>query len=60
MDIDSWDIADRWPEKVPTKRYDFRIKLNDEVVKGFEEDTEDLAVLRKKIDSLKAEKGIES
>ena len=57
---DSWDITERWPNKVPTKRYDFRIKLNDEVVEGFEEDTEDLKALCRKIDNLKAEKGIES
>ena len=57
---DSWDITKQWPKnnKVPVKRYDFRIRLNDEVIKEFEEDTENLEALCSKIDNLKAEKGI--
>ena len=54
VNTDSWDITERWPNKVPTKRYDFRIKLNDEVVEGFEEDTEDLKILCRKVGNLKA------
>lgn len=55
----SWDITKQWPKnnKVPAKRYDFRIRLNEEVIKGFEEDTENLEALRGKIANLKAEKG---
>ena len=60
VDTDSWDITERWPNKVPTKRYDFRIKLNAEVVERFREDTDGLNVLCRKIDNLKAEKGIDS
>lgn len=59
VDTDSWDITKRWPKKVPTKRYDFRIRLNDEVIEEFEEDTEGLDVLCRKIANLKTKKGIE-
>ncbi len=59
VDTDSWDITERWPNKVPTKRYDFRIKLNDRVVERFKEDTEGLNVLCRKIGNLKAGREIE-
>lgn len=57
VSTDSWDITKQWPNKnkVPVKRYDFRIRLNDEVIKEFEEDTENLKALRGKIANLKAE-----
>ena len=58
--IDSWDVETRRPNEVPTKRHQFRIKPNDKVIKDFEEDTEDLEVLCRKIDSLNSEIGIES
>ena len=59
VDTDSWDITKRWPDKVPTRRYDFRIKLNGEVIKGFKEDTGRLEALCRKIDILNAEIQIE-
>ena len=60
VDTDSWDVETWRPDEVPTKRHRFRIKLDDEVVKGFEEDTGNLGVMCRKIDSLNAEMGIES
>ena len=57
---DSWDVEALKPDEVPTKRHLFRIKLDDEVVKGFEKDMGNLEVLCRKIDSLNAEMGIES
>ena len=60
VDTDSWDVETRRPDEVPTKRHRFRIKLDDETVEGFEEDTGGLETLCRKIDSLNAEIGIES
>ena len=53
---DSWDVETRRPDEVPTKRHKFLIKLNDETVKGFKEDTEDLKTLCRKIENLKTER----
>ena len=52
LNSDSWDVSERWPSNVPTKRYEFRIKLNDEIIEGFERDTETLEALRNKIGDL--------
>ena len=49
VNIDSWDVAEGQPPNVPTKRYEFRIKLNDETLKAFQKDTEALEELRNKI-----------
>ena len=49
VDTDSWEIETQRPDKVPTKRHKFRIKLNDETVEGFERDREALDALRKKV-----------
>ena len=46
---DSWDVTEQWPDEVPTKRYVFRLKLNDEILENLDEDTGSLDVLREKI-----------
>ena len=48
VDADSWDVAAQKPDKVPVKRYDFRIKLNDEILESFEKDDGSLDKLREK------------
>ena len=49
VNIDSWDVAEGQPPNVPTKRYEFRIKLNDETLEAFQRDTETLEALQNKI-----------
>ena len=49
VNIDSWDVAEGQPPNVPTKRYEFRIKLNDETLEAFQRDTEALKALSNKI-----------
>ncbi len=51
VETDSWDVTER-PDKVPTKRYVFRIKLDDKIIEEFERDTETLEALRNKINNL--------
>ena len=49
VSIDSWDVSERRPLNVPTRRYEFRIKLNDETLEAFQRDTETLEALHNKI-----------
>ncbi len=49
VDTDSWDVTSQQPLSVPTKRYEFRIRLTDETIGGLEKDTEDLKALRERI-----------
>ena len=49
VNIDSWDVVEGQPPNVPTKRYEFRIKLNDETLEAFQRDTETLEALQNKI-----------
>ena len=45
VDTGSWEIETQRPDEVPTKRYKFRIKLNDKILEEFERDTEKLEAL---------------
>lgn len=51
VDSDSWDVTSQQPQSVPTKRYEFRIRLTDDTIAGFEKDTEDLIALKGRIRS---------
>ena len=46
LDTESWDVSSRQPLSVPTKRYEFRIRLTDETLAVLEKDTGMLEALR--------------
>ncbi len=43
---DSWNVTERRPANVPTKRYNFRITLKDEMLETLDRDTKELEALR--------------
>ena len=49
VDSDRWEVSDQRPSQVPTKRYNFRIRLSEQIVEGLESDTGTLDALRRRI-----------